>query len=107
MINLTLAPSGGSTALGLFLCSYLLLVFLVAALLGLGRSLEARSNESNWPQPRRYGRLFSLAFLVLLSALGGLPPFFFLGPKLALFSWLVSLGAWGSIILSCGILLMG
>lgn len=36
MLSLALTPAGGSTALGLFLCSYLLLVFLVAALLGLG-----------------------------------------------------------------------
>ncbi len=39
--------------------------------------------------------------------MGGFPPFFLLGPKLAIFSWLVGLGAWGSVLLSSLILLMG
>lgn len=64
-------------------------------------------SSTSWPQPQRYSRIFSLAFLSLLSALGGFPPFFLLGPKLAIFSWLVGLGAWGSVLLSSLVLLMG
>lgn len=97
----------GSTGLILFLLSYLFVVFIFSALLGLGWGLELRAGSSSWPQPQRYGRLFSLAFLSLLSALGGFPPFFLLGPKLAIFSWLVSLGAWGSVMLSSAVLLVG
>lgn len=97
----------GSTGLIVFLLSYLLMVFIFSALLGLGWSLEVRSSSVSWPQPQRYGRVFSLAFLSALSALGGFPPLFLLGPKLAIFSWLVSLGAWGSAILASVVLLMG
>ena len=97
----------GATGLLLFLVSYLFVIFIFSALLGLGWGLESRVSPTSWPRPQRYGRLFSLAFLSLLSALGGFPPFFLLGPKLAIFSWLVSLGAWGSFVLLSVILLMG
>lgn len=98
---------GGSTALLLFLMSYLFVVFLFAALVGLGWSLESCLAPSSWPRPQRYSRVFSVAFLILLSALGGFPPFFLLGPKLAIFSWLVGLGAWGSVLLASIALLLG
>ena len=107
MTHIDLHTSGGAAALGLFLVGYLFIVFTFAALLGLGWTLEITPSASLWPHPQRYGRLFNLAFLSLLAALGGFPPFFFLGPKLAIFAWLVSLGAWGSIALACLVLLMG
>lgn len=77
---------GGSTSLALFLFSYLVIVSMLAALLGLGWNLEESFNSNSWPQPQRYARVFNLAFLCSLVALGGFPPFFFLGPKLAVFS---------------------
>lgn len=80
------AFGGGATAIGLFLAGYLFLILCFTAVLGLGWGLEAAQGSATWPYPQRYGRLFSAAFLGLLAALGGLPPFFFLGPKLALFS---------------------
>lgn len=98
---------GGSTGLALFLLSYLVIVMIFGALLGLGWSLDVSGTSRSWPQPQRYSRVFSLAFLCLLSTLGGFPPFFLLGPKLAIFSWLVGLGAWGSIFLLSFILLLG
>lgn len=107
MLGPTSYSLNGSTGLFLFLISYLFVVFIFSALLGLGWGLESRVSPTSWPRPQRYSRLFSLAFLSLLSALGGFPPLFLLGPKLAIFSWLVSLGAWGSIALLSAILLMG
>ena len=107
MVELGGHPTGGATALALFLLSYLLVVFLFAATLALGWNLEAALASSAWPQPQKYSRVFSMAFLSLLSALGGLPPFFLLGPKLAMFSWLVSLGALGSTLLAAITLMAG
>ncbi len=98
---------GGSGALGLFTYGYIFLVCSFALVLGLGWALSGSNEDSSWPRPQRYGRVFNLAFIGLLSALGGLPPLFFLGPKLALFSWLVSLGAWGSTLFLALVLLVG
>jgi len=107
-MSLTVWTAGSNTmALSVFLLGYLFIVFLFAALLGLGWNLDSTSGHGAWPHPMRYGRVFHLVFLSLLGALGGFPPFFFLASKLALFAWLVSLGAWGSAALGCALLLIG
>jgi hypothetical protein len=96
-----------SGPLGLFLCSYLALVIVLAGALGLGWALGPGAEVGAWPLPPRYSRSFRLAFLGLLGALGGFPPFFFLAPKLALFSALVARGSWGLLGLMGAALLAG
>jgi hypothetical protein len=96
-----------SGALALFLCSYLTLIVLFVGALGLGWALTPEPSSGAWPMPPRYGRLFRLTFLGLLGALGGFPPFFFLAPKLALFSSLVGAGSWGLLGFLSGTLLAG
>lgn len=103
----TLGPTLDSGALGLFICSYLSLIIFFVGALGLGWALTPAADTAAWPTPPRYGRVFRLTFVGLLAALGGFPPFFFLAPKLALFSALVARGSWGVIGFLGGTLLAG
>lgn len=102
-----LNPTLDSGALGLFVCSYLTLIVLFVGTLGLGWALTPAAETAAWPNPPRYGRIFRLTFIGLLGALGGFPPFFFLAPKLALFSTLVARGSWGALGFLGGTLLAG
>lgn len=102
---LNATPVGG--ALGLFILCYLGLVILFVGALNLGWALAPAAEAAVWPVPPRYGRAFRLTFVALLAALGGFPPFFFLAPKLALFSALVSHGSWGLLGFMGGTLLAG
>lgn len=104
-VGLTSTVEGG--ALALFICSYLGLIVVFAGTLGLGWALTPGADVGTWPVPPRYGRIFRLTFWGLLAALGGFPPFFFLAPKLALFSTLVGRGSWGLIGFLAGTLLAG
>lgn len=85
----------GAGPVGLFLVSYLVLILLFVGTLGLGWALTPTAPLGPWPNPARYGRVFRLAWLGLLGALSGFPPFFFLAPKLALFSFIAARGSWG------------
>lgn len=107
MVPTPLVGSLESGALALFICSYLSLIILFVGALSLGWALTPEAEAGAWPVPPRYGRLFRLAFWGLLGALGGFPPFFFLAPKLALFSSLVAKGSWGLLGFLCGTLLAG
>lgn len=107
MLGLYVATPSDSAPLGLFICSYLTLIILFVGALGLAWALTPAADVGGWPLPPRYGRLFRLTFLGLLGALGGFPPFFFLAPKLALFSALVARGAWGLLAFLGATLLAG
>jgi hypothetical protein len=96
-----------SGALALFLCSYLGLIITLVGALSLGWALTGSPTTAAWPLPPRYGRAFRLAFLGLLSALAGFPPFFFLAPKLALFSRLIGAASLGAGALLGATLLAG
>lgn len=89
------SPLVESGALALFILSYLFLVIAFVGTLALAWALVPQPSHNTWPLPSRWGRAFRVAFMGLLAALGGFPPFFFLAPKLALFTALVSHGAWG------------
>ena len=106
-MNVVLGTTLDSGALGLFICSYLTLIILFVGTLGLGWALTPAADTASWPTPPRYGRVFRLTFVGLLGALGGFPPFFFLAPKLALFSALVARGSWGLLGFLGGTLLAG
>jgi NADH:ubiquinone oxidoreductase subunit 2 (subunit N) len=84
-----------SGALALFVLSYLFLVMTFVGVLALAWSLVSRPSHNQWPLPPRHHRAFRLAFVGLLAALGGFPPFFFLAPKLAIFTSLVANASWG------------
>jgi hypothetical protein len=102
---LSVSPMGG--ALGLFMASYLSLIILLVGVLNLGWSLSPLADAAAWPTPPRYGRIFRVIFISLLAALGGFPPFFFLAPKLALFSAIVARGSWGLLGFTGATLLAG